>query len=263
LPNMSKRGKIIGREPHNMSKTQVWGVILAGGKGTRLNCTDRPKVMIEICGKPIIRYVINALRGVTEKIIIVTGFMGEKITTAFQNEGVQFVHQAEQLGTAHALMQAERILKNKKGIVLIVNGDGPLFTKEVFSPLVKAMESGKYTLVFSSVVETQHPEYGRIVRNKENKVVDIVEAKDANAEQKAIKEKNVGVYAVDNSWLWRALKKIEKSSVSGEYYITDLVKIALAQKKSVEAIPSPSVQATLGVNTPEELKQIEQILCKK
>lgn len=246
-----------------MSKKQVWGVILAGGKGTRLNCTDRPKVMVEICGMPIIRYVINALRKVTKNIIIITGFMGEKITVALKGEAVQFAHQKEQLGTAHALMQAETILKNKEGIVLVVNGDGPLFTKEVFTPLIEAMETGKYTLVFSSVVESQHLEYGRVIRNQENKVVDIVEAKDANIEQKAVKEKNVGVYAVDNSWLWSALKEIKKSSASGEYYITDLVKIALAQKKNVEAILSPNVQATLGVNTPEELKQIEQIFCKK
>lgn len=239
---------------------KIYVVILAGGKGTRLNCTDIPKVLINLNGRPMLRYVYDAVKNIASKIIIITGFCGEKINKEMANEPVEFAHQAEQLGTAHALAQAEKILRGKKGITLVVNGDGPLFTPEVFEELITEMRSGKYTLVFSSVVEDNHPAYGRITRNKNGKVTGIVEAKDATTEQEDIREKNVGIYAIDNTWLWPALKKVGKSSISGEYYITDLVKIALDEGKNIEAVKTTNQNIIKGINTPEELREVESII---
>ena len=243
-----------------MNKKPVFAVILAGGKGTRLNCTNIPKVLINLNGRPMIRYVYDAVKNIASKIIIITGFCGEKINKEMKNEPVEFAHQAEQLGTAHALAQAQKILRGKNGITLVVNGDGPLFTSGVFQELIDEMRSGKYTLVFSSVVEDKHPAYGRITRDKNGKVTGIVEAKDATAEQEDIKEKNVGIYAIDNTWLWSALKKVSKSNISGEYYITDLVKIALDEGKNIEAVKTTNQNIIKGINTPEELKEVESII---
>ncbi len=245
-----------------MNKKEVFSVILGGGKGTRLNCVDCPKVLLEVAGRPMIRYVYDAVKQVSDKIVVITGFHGEKLEEELKNEPVEFAHQAEQLGTAHALAQAESMLKGKEGITLVVNGDGPLVTKEVFQKLISEMETGKYTIVFSSVLEDEHPAYGRVVRDANGEVTGVVEAKDATEEQSKIREKNVGIYAIDNAWLWPALKKIEKSSVSGEYYITDLVKIALDEGKKVEAVAEDDTNVIKGINTIEELREVEGIISK-
>lgn len=246
-----------------MNKKPIYAVILAGGKGKRLNCTNCPKVLIDVAGRPMLCYVFDAVKKVADKIIIITGFQGDKVKKEMAGEKVEFAHQAEQLGTAHALAQADKLLKGKNCNVLVVNGDGPLFTPRTFQKLIDEMERDGYVLVFSSVVEDNHPAYGRVLRDENGKVTDIIELKDATEEEKKVREKNVGIYVVDNKWLWPALKKINKSSISGEYYITDLVKIALREGKNIEAVQAEDQLVIKGINTPEELAEVEKIIKEK
>jgi len=244
-----------------MDKNQkVYGVIMAAGKGTRMNATDIPKVMFPVNGRPMVRYVYDAMRSVADEIVMVVGFQGEKIIDEFKDEPVKFVWQKEQLGTAHSALQAESLLRGKDGVVIITNGDHPLYTAASFTDMAQAVMNEGYTLVIRSAVEDKHTSYGRVVRDTSGRVTGIVEAKDATAEQQAIREKNCGIYVAKADWVWPALKKIQPSSVSEEYYITDLVELAIKDGEPVEAMPIESPEEISGVNTPEELAEIEAIL---
>lgn len=247
----------------NNDNQQIYAVVLAGGKGKRLNCVDRPKVLHEVAGRPMIDYVIDAVKKVTSNIVVITGFQGKQVEQELKDENVEFAHQAEQLGTAHAAAQADRLLRNKDGIILIVNGDHPLLDAETLDSMIGAMRNHGLTLAIASAVENDHPAFGRVVRDDRGKVVGVVEAKDASPEQLKIKEKNIGFYAAKSQWLWPSLKKISKSRVSGEYYITDLVDIAIKDKEPVEAVKIKNLDAIKGVNTPEELEEVEKIIKDK
>lgn len=244
-----------------MNKQDIYAVVLAGGKGTRLNCVDRPKVLHEVAGRPMICYVIDAVKKVTKNIVVITGFCGEKIEEELKNEGVQFAHQVEQLGTAHAAAQASQLLKDKDGIILIVNGDHPLLDEGTLRQMADAMRDG-LTLAIASAVENNHVSFGRVLRDENSKVIGVVEAKDATPEQLDIKEKNIGFYAAQSKWLWGALKRISKSKVTGEYYITDLVDIAIKDGEPVEAVQIKNLNAIKGINTPEELREVEGIISR-
>ena len=242
----------------------IYAVIMAAGQGKRINAQDIPKVLYPVCGKPMLRYVYEAIKPVADEVIIITGFQGHKVEEALKGEEVKFTHQAEQRGTAHAVTQAEKLLKGRDGIVLITNGDGPLFSERTFRELASRITEDGYTLAIESAIENDHPAYGRVLRDAKDRVVGIREAKDATPEELKIREKNPGIYAVKNDWLWPALKKIKKSKVSGEYYITDLVEIAIREGEKVEAIPMKDPREIKGINTIEELREVEEILgCKK
>lgn len=246
------------------NKTPIYAVIMAAGQGKRINAKDLPKVLYPVCGRPMLRYVYDAIKSVADEVIIITGFQGEKVEAEMKGEKVRFAHQAEQSGTAHAVARAEKILKGKDGIVLITNGDGPLFSTRTFRELASRITEDGYTLAVESAIEDDHSTYGRVLRDGKGRVIGIREAKDATPEELKIREKNPGIYAVKNDWLWGALKKISKSKFSGEYYITDLVEIAIREGKSVEAIPMQDPREIKGVNTIEELHEVEGILgCRK
>jgi len=244
-----------------MNKQDIYAVVLAGGKGTRLNCVDQPKVLLEVGGKPMIRYVISEVKKVTKNIVVITGFCVQKIEEELKDEGVEFAHQAQQLGTAHAAVQASKLFKNRDGVILIINGDHPLLDAGTLRQMILAMQSG-LTLAIASAIENNHISFGRVIRNKKGRVIGVVEAKDATPEQLKIKEKNIGFYVAQNKWLWSALKRIEKSKVTGEYYITDLVDIAIKDGEPVEAVRIKNLNAIKGVNTPDELKEVEEIIQK-
>ncbi len=244
-------------------KAPIYAVIMAAGQGKRINAQDIPKVLYPVCGRPMLRYVYDAIRPIADEVIIITGFQGHKVEAEMGGDKVKFARQAEQKGTAHAVMQAEKFLKGKDGIILITNGDGPLFSTRTFRELASRITEDGYTLAIESAIEDKHPAYGRVLRDDKSKVIGIREAKDASPKELKIREKNPGIYAVKNDWLWKALKKINKSKVSGEYYITDLVEIAIREGQKVEAIPMQDPREIKGVNTIEELHEVEEILgCK-
>jgi bifunctional UDP-N-acetylglucosamine pyrophosphorylase/glucosamine-1-phosphate N-acetyltransferase len=246
-----------------IKKIPVYAVIMAAGQGKRINAQDIPKVLYPVCGRPMLRYVYDAVKNIADEVIIITGYQGQKVEAEMNGQKAKFAHQAERLGTAHAVRQAEKLLKGKEGIVLIANGDGPLFTESTFRKLIGDVAGNNYVLAINSAVEDDHPAYGRVLRDEQQKVIGIREAKDASPTELKIREKNPGIYAVKNDWLWPALAKIKKSKVTGEYYITDLVEIAIVEGRRVEAIPMKNPREIKGINTLEELHEVEEILgCK-
>lgn len=243
------------------NQAPVYAIIMAGGQGKRINAKDLPKVLYPISGRPMLSYVYDAIKSVADEVVIVTGFQGKKVEAAMKGKPVKFAHQAEQLGTAHAVQQAEKILKGRDGMILVTNGDHPLFSRETFAGLIDYFEENQFDLVLVSATEDDHPAFGRVLRNK-RKVIGVREAKDATPAELKIREKNAGIYLIRSLWLWKALKKIKKSKVTGEYYITDLIEIAIAENKKVGAFPLKDPREIKGINTLAELKEVEQIMAE-
>ena len=250
----------------NLNKIGV--VILAGGKGTRLNCTDRPKVMLDLNGKPIVEYVTDTLRhmGFEDKqICLVVGFKHEVVEDYF---GDSFVYalQEEQLGTGHAVMMAEGVMKDKFERIVVLYGDSPFITEKSILEIIKNNIENKNIITMTSIVSPNYEaenarffDFGRVVRNAENKIVNITEKKDCTEEQLQIKEGNAGYYCFENNWLWKNLQNIKTNNIQNEYYLTDLVHIAISQNEKVESVIISS-EETFGINTLEQLEQAKQKL---
>lgn len=236
----------------------ITSVILAAGKGTRMN-SDLPKVLHPILEKPMILYAVETARAVTgQKPILVIGHQAERVREAV-GDRAHYVYQHEQKGTAHAVQQAEGLLRDRTDTVLITSGDMPLFKPETLAQLIAAPKSDGTPMSMLTVIADNPRGFGRIVRGPDGRVTEIVEEAVATPEQLAIRELNVGAYAVSNKWVWDALKKITPAP-KGEYYLTDLVAVAVQESRRVEAIVVEDVQETIGINTPEHLAEAERLL---
>lgn len=221
--------------------------------------SDLPKVLHPILGQPMIRYSVNTMRQVTgNPPVLVIGHGAELVREAVGPEA-RFVYQLEQLGTAHAVQQAEPIVKDQTDIVLVTSGDMPLFTLETIRELVDTQVNGTAPVTMLTVMANNPRGFGRIVRGEDGSVSAIVEEADATPEQLAIKELNVGAYAFSDDWFWDALTRVEVSP-KGEYYLTDLVAIAVQDGRKVQAIVVQDEGEAIGINTPEHLAEAERIM---
>ena len=192
-----------------------FAIILAAGQGTRMK-SKLYKVLHPILGRPMIQYVIEALKPAKlEELVTVIGHGAETVKSKIGNES-QFVLQEEQLGTAHAVMQAEEILKNKSGTTIVVCGDTPLITSKTFEKLFEYHErsGAKATILTTNI--TDPTGYGRVIRGETGDVERIVEHKDASDEEKTVKEINTGTYCFDNEALFSALKKVNNENAQQE-----------------------------------------------
>ena len=225
-------------------------IILAAGKGTRMK-SDKSKVMHTIIDRPMIAYIIDALRSVNvERIVVVVGYQAQTIMDAFK--GLEFAIQEPQLGTGHAAMQCTQ-LEGEEGDTLIINGDGPCIQPETLENLFKANEDASLTLLTSVLEDGAH--YGRIVRDADNNVVSIVEAKDCTPEQREIKEINAGMYCFKNKDLFAGLKKLTTNNAQHEYYLTDLVSILANEGKRVKGLVIEDRDEVMGINDCVELNK--------
>lgn len=247
-----------------MPKNPLAIIILAAGKGTRMNNPNQPKVMADLCGKPVIDHVLRyALDLEPTTVVLVVGHLHELVREYVDihfSEHVEYAVQSEQLGTGHAVMQAAPLLQDFAGDVLILYGDMPLLNSATLRNVIVQHEQTGATL---SVVSANHPNptgYGRIVRGADGKFERIVEEKDATDTERAITEVNGGAYIVNARLLFKALHSISNKNVQGEYHITDVVEILSAQDQSIEAIQIDSHLKLLGVNTFEELAAAQKIL---
>jgi len=243
-----------------MQKLQA--IVLAGGKGTRLNCEDLPKVMLKIAGKPMIDYSLENLRqaGFARPILVV-GFQAQKVKDHLR-DSVIYAHQRKQLGTADAVKAAEGyISKDTKNVLSIYGDDSAFYKPETIKNFVND-HLQKQPAITLLTVEPKNPSgLGRIIRNKDSSVAAIIEEKLANYEQKQIKEINTGCYIFRADFLWSALKKVKKNPV-GEYYLTDLIEIARGEHQKVNAYKIDA-REWIGVNTAEDLKAAEEAMKKK
>jgi bifunctional UDP-N-acetylglucosamine pyrophosphorylase/glucosamine-1-phosphate N-acetyltransferase len=239
-------------------------VVLAAGKGTRMNATDIPKVMYPLNGQPMIGYIADMLeKAAIKDPIVIVGFHGQKVVDYLEKRnGYQFVWQKEQLGTGHALMQAEEKLKNKSGVTVVLNGDNPLFKEETLRRMADQMEQKEAIMAVSSVELDPSFSFGRIVTNQSGHITEIVEVKNATPDQLKISTMNAGLYAFDNNWLWENIHFITLDSISKEFYITDLVAIANKNGDKVITVPVTHPDEAIGINTLENLQSAEEVLSK-
>ncbi len=232
-------------------------IILAAGKGTRMK-SDLPKVLHKVNGISMVEKVMSVLKeaGSNENILI----LGHMLDFVLEKLGSpNYVEQKEQLGTGHAIKMAEEKLRNYDGTIVITCGDTPLLRSETINKLVEhhLKKSAKGTIL--TAIEENPFGYGRIVKEGE-KVVAIIEEKEADDKIKAIKEVNAGVYCFDNETLFDVLKEVKNDNEKGEYYLTDVIKILVDRNELVESYQVKDASETLGVNSKVQLAQAEGIL---
>lgn len=236
-------------------------IVLAAGKGTRLqteNC-DLPKVLRTVLGKPLLGYVLEGLRFLErEDIVIVAGYKREMVEKAFA--GYPFAVQEEQLGTGHAVSCAREALAGYDGPVLVCCGDMPLMQEETYRTMFETHErEGNVCTILAAVCREDLP-YGRILRRADGTFDRVVEDKDCTAEQKKIRELNAGVYVFDAKKLFAALGQLKNDNAQGEYYLTDVPAILQAEGGRVGVCAACTAEEMLGVNTPQQLQQVETYL---
>lgn len=233
-------------------------IILAAGKGTRM-VSELAKPLHSLMGKPLVEYVLDAVQPLSGNLpVLVIGHGGEEIRQSFA-EAARFVVQEDLLGTGHAVMQAESLLKQSPGLVLVVYGDMPLVRPQTLKSLIDTQEEHDGPLTILTVIEEDPRGFGRIVRDNQGQVQAIVEEVDASPEELKIQELNAGMYCFQGDWLWENLKELELSP-KGEYYLTDLVGLAVAEGQSVASVQVEDPQELLGINTRVHLAEAGQIL---
>ncbi|MFZ7104735.1 MAG: bifunctional UDP-N-acetylglucosamine diphosphorylase/glucosamine-1-phosphate N-acetyltransferase GlmU [Peptococcaceae bacterium] len=233
-------------------------IVLAAGQGTRMK-SELPKVLHRVMGKPMLEHVLSTLSKVqVDRKILVLGHGAEKIQESLQDR-TEFVYQREQLGTGHAVMQAEDLLDQDMKNVLVVCGDTPLLRAETLDRLIaKHDDSDAVVTILTSIID--NPEgYGRIIRQN-GQVIAIVEEKDAAEEEKKICEINTGTYCFTGAFLKEYLNTLTNNNTQQEYYLTDLIKIAVANNLKVAAHILEDIKESLGINNKLQLAEAEQVL---
>ena len=235
---------------------KVTAVLLAAGQGTRMK-SDLPKVLHPLCGRPMLWHVLEALKSAaTEKPVVVVGH-GAEAVQKYLGESADCVLQEPQLGTGHAALQAEPLLKGKTDLVIVTYADMPLLRGETFQQLVETQRLNPGPLTLLTVIADDPRGFGRIVRKSDGTVQAIVEEYVATPKQQQIKELNVGAYCFRADWLWDALHRIEKNPKKGEYYLTDIVEIAAEDHLPVQAVVHDDFIETIGINTRVHLAEAE------
>jgi bifunctional UDP-N-acetylglucosamine pyrophosphorylase / glucosamine-1-phosphate N-acetyltransferase len=239
----------------------ITAVILAAGQGTRMRSAT-PKVLHSLLGHPMASYAIESARQVSgAKPVLVIGHAQDEVRQVL-GEAVEYVVQEPQLGTGHAVMQAKSKLEGKSKLVLVTYADMPLISTESLNKLVGAQRSHIGPLTMLTVIAQNPRGFGRVVRDEQGNVKEVVEEAQATPKQLEINELNSGVYCFDADWLWQALDEIQLSS-KGEYYLTDLVGIATSHDLSVQALVSEDCDEVIGINTRVHLAEAAAILRKR
>ncbi len=248
------------------SKPMNHVIILAAGKATRMK-SELHKVLHPVKGVPIIKRLLKSIEPICQKPTLIVGHKAEDVIRETDNK-YNYVVQAELLGTGHAIMCAQESLKDKgyKNIVVLM-GDHPLVSTHTIQDILDLQASSGATVTLGTVIvphfENEYSifaHFGRIIRGSDGTVDRIVEYKDATEEERASKEVNLNYICFDASWLWNNVMNLSHSNVAQEYYITDLVKMAKDQGKIVAAYPLKNIVESYGINTPEQLKMVEEVL---
>lgn len=251
-------------------------VVLAAGKGTRMR-SKLPKVLHQVAGLPLLAHVLNAVEAIPNapafaplqssltghRPVAVVGYGAEHVAASF-GERCLYALQTEQLGTGHAVLMAQEevnALQPQPTIVLVCYGDTPLVTGEVLARLLAEHVARQATITFLTGLAELPSDYGRVVRDADGRVLEIIEVKRASVEQKQIREVNSGVYCFERAWLWTALATLPRNP-GGEYFLTDLIGIASAQGRTIATVVG-SLDETIGINNRVQLAEMEQLLRRR
>jgi len=234
-------------------------IILAAGKGKRMN-SNLPKVLHKLANKPLVNYVIDSAKSLEpEKIILVIGHKYNLMKQKLENHGIHFVLQKEQLGTGHAVLQCKDELESFNGSVLVLSGDVPLISSETLQKLISThLKNNASATILSAIVENSKG-YGRIIRDKANRLEYIVEEKDANNKETKIKEINSGIYIFKSKILFKLLPLVGNNNNQKEYYLPDVLSLILAKKGKVAIEKTKNISEIQGINSMQQLKTLEEI----
>lgn len=247
---------------NNMKQSRKMGaIILAAGKGRRMNMRRINKVAIHVAHKPMILHTVHMLEKIAlSPIIVVIGFAKESVIEVLAGTSVVFSEQKKRLGTGRAALCGLNKLPKDVDDILILNGDDSVFyTPKIIRELYKRHLLSQAAITFLTIKLDNPSGLGRVVRNKKGSIVSIVEERDATKEERGIKEINPACYIFRASFLRRFIKRIPKSLVTREYYLVSLIEIAVKNNKKIETLIKDSIPWR-GVNTREELALAEQLL---
>lgn len=241
----------------------IKSVILAAGKGTRMK-SETPKVLHEIFDKTLVGYVIDAVNntGLVDENFVIVGHQAERVDEYIKKtySNARTVLQSPQLGTGHAVSMALPYLENFDGEVIILCGDTPLITEDTLRDFVDAHYLSKSDLTVMSAIFENPTNYGRIIRNTDGSLNSIVEEKDADIEQKAVKEVNAGIYCLNWAKIKDAFGELKTNNAQGEYYLTDIVKWANSKNLKVNAHILKNNEEIFGINSKAHLAEATKIL---
>jgi bifunctional UDP-N-acetylglucosamine pyrophosphorylase/glucosamine-1-phosphate N-acetyltransferase len=237
-------------------------IVLAAGKGTRMK-SELPKVLHPLAGRPLIDYAIASAAEIRpERVVLVVGHGAEQVR-AHCGSGVEYVLQQPQLGTGHAVQQALPYFFGFDGDVVITYGDMPLLAGATLARLCAVRSAAGCACTVLTARRDPPPAFGRIVRDASGRFARIVEDRDCTAEQKQISEVNIGVYCYRAAPLVTALGKLRNHNAQGEYYLTDVLELMVAAGESVETVVLDDLEQTLGVNSIDDLAQVEIVLARR
>ena len=236
-------------------------IILAAGHGKRMR-SERAKVLHEVCGRPMIRYVVEAARGAGAKtILVVVGYGADQVRAALADEpDIQFATQEQQLGTGDAVRACRPILEGYDGPALILVGDEPLIRPEPLADLLARRQLDDAACLLGTAIVADATGFGRILRDGAGRFLRIVEERDCSPEEKAIREVNPSCYVFKLPGLWDALDRLETTNAQGEYYLTDAPALLETMGRKVMALPCLAADDILGVNTRQHLAQANALM---
>jgi UDP-N-acetylglucosamine diphosphorylase/glucosamine-1-phosphate N-acetyltransferase len=238
-------------------------IILAAGQGKRMQ-SDLAKVLHAARGSSLVEHVLAAVRGAgVQRIVVVVGHQAQRVEEHLAQAGVQFALQAEQLGTGHAVQQAQAALADWQDEIVVLCGDTPLLTSETLRAL---FDTHRDTQAAATVLTAELDDptgYGRVVRGPDDSVLRIVEQKDATPEELRVREINSGLYVFSSADLWQALTKVDADNAQREYYLTDTLEILRSEGRRVSAYRCQDPREVLGVNNPDQLREAEAVLAQR
>ena len=238
-------------------------IIMAAGKGTRMKNPEMAKVMYPLAGKPMVDYVIDlASKILADRTILIIGWKREDVR---EHVGplypkVEFVDQLEQLGTSHAIRQAEAAMKDYTGDILVLSDDVPLLSLKTMTALIGYHRTTEASATILTAEVADPSGYGRIVRNSDASVMKIVEHKDASPKELRISEINSGIYLFDKQKLFDSLRLLKPNNVQGEYYLTDVFENFWKNNWRVSAVKAVDPVEVMGINTLEQLETAHWLL---
>ncbi|WP_425355427.1 bifunctional UDP-N-acetylglucosamine diphosphorylase/glucosamine-1-phosphate N-acetyltransferase GlmU [Saccharibacillus sacchari] len=231
-------------------------IVLAAGKGKRMK-SKLYKVLHPVCGKPMVGHVVNTVRLTnSERTVVIVGHGAEDVQ-AYLGDQAEYALQAEQLGTGHAVQQAEELLGKEEGTTILICGDTPLVRAETIEAMIALHEGEGAAATILTAVPEDPTGLGRIIRGEDGGVLRIVEQKDCTPEEAAVNEINTGTYCFDNRKLFDALSRVTNNNAQGEYYITDVIGILRGDGEKIAAYATRDLDESIGVNDRVVLSQAE------